>query len=43
MRAYVDSIDPPPYLMVGNRRMLQVAALPAYLERKQDVRDLGGR
>lgn len=38
MRDYVNSSDPPPYLKVGNRRMLQVAALPAYFERKQEVR-----
>jgi hypothetical protein len=34
---YMDSDDPPPYLKVGNRRMLQVSRLGDYLERKQDV------
>ena len=34
---YIDSDDPPPYLKVGNRRMLQVSRLGDYLERKQDV------
>lgn len=38
MRDFVNSADPPPYLKVGNKRLLQVAALPAYFERKQEVR-----
>ena len=39
LRRYVNSDDPPPYLRVGNRRMLQVAALGPYFERKQEVRN----
>ena len=38
MLGYLESDDPPPHLMVGNRRMLQVAALEPYFERKQEVR-----
>ena len=38
MRDYVNSADPPPYIEVGNRRLIQRAALPAYLESRQPVR-----
>ncbi len=34
---YLDSADPPPFLRVGRTRYIQAAALPAYLERKQEV------
>ena len=34
----VHSKNPPPYMMVGNKYMLQVAALPAYFEAKQEAR-----
>ena len=30
--------NPPPYLKVGNKRMLQKAALPEYFERLQEVK-----
>lgn len=39
MREYLNSADPPPHILVGkNTRLIQRAALPAYLERKQAVR-----
>lgn len=38
MRDFVNSADPPPYLKVGNKKLLQVAALPTYFEDKQEVR-----
>lgn len=39
MREYLNSSDPPPHILVGkNTRLIQRAALPAYLERKQAVR-----
>ena len=38
MRAYVNSADPPPYLKVGNRVMIQTAALAPYLEKKQEIK-----
>lgn len=38
MRDYVNSVDPPPYLMNGNRKLLQVAALAEYFEKRQEVR-----
>lgn len=38
MLGYLESDDPPPYMMVGNRRMLQTAGLAPYFERKQEVR-----
>lgn len=38
LREYINSIDPPPYLKVGKKYMLQVAALPKYLERKQEIK-----
>lgn len=38
MRDYVNSTDPPPYMVLGNKRMLQVAALADYFEQRQEVR-----
>ena len=38
MYEFMNGEDPPPYLMVGNRRLLQKAALEPYFERKQEVR-----
>jgi len=38
MRCYVNSADPPPYLKVGNRKLLQRAALAPYFEKMQEVR-----
>lgn len=38
MRDYVNSADPPPYLMVGNSKRLQKAALAGYFEKRQEVR-----
>lgn len=38
MRDYVNSTDPPPYLMNGQKKMLQVAALVPYFEERQEVR-----
>lgn len=35
MRAYADSADPPPMLVVGTRRYIQRAALAQYLEERQ--------
>lgn len=38
MREYLNSADPPPHILVGkNTRLIQRAALPAYLESKQEV------
>ena len=37
---YIDllnGINPPPYLLVGKKRLLQKAALPDYFERLQEV------
>lgn len=38
MRDFMNSDDPPPYLRIGEKRLLQVAALEPYFERKQEVR-----
>ena len=38
MRDYLNSSDPPPYLMVGNERRPQRKALEAYFENLQEVR-----
>lgn len=38
MRDYVNSTDQPPYLMNGQKKMLQVAALAPYFEQRQEVR-----
>ena len=38
MRDCVNSADPPPFLRVGNRKMLQRDALGKYFEKKQEVR-----
>lgn len=38
MYAFANSSDPPPYLRLGKKRLIQTAALAAYLERKQEVR-----
>ena len=38
MRDYVNSKDPPPYMRVGKKVMLQKAALGPYFEAKQEVR-----
>lgn len=38
MRDYVNSADPPPYMVIGNKRMLQVAALADYFEERQEVK-----
>lgn len=38
MRGYVNSTDPPPYMVLGNKRMLQVAALADYFEERQEVK-----
>lgn len=39
MREFVNSIDPPPHMKVGNKKVLiQREKLPAYLEGKQAVR-----
>lgn len=38
LRDYVNSADPPPYLMNGQKKMLQVAALADYVEKRQEVR-----
>lgn len=38
MRAFMDGSDPPPYLRIGTKRLVQRAALGWYLETKQEVR-----
>lgn len=38
MRDLVNSIEPPPYLRIGNKRLLQKAALERYFEGLQEVR-----
>lgn len=38
MRDYVNYTDPPPYLMNGQKKMLQVAALADYFEERQEVK-----
>ena len=38
MRDLVNSKDPPPYMKVGKKVLLQKAALAPYFERKQEVR-----
>ena len=38
MREYVNSSDPPPYLKVGKKKLLQKAALASYFEERQEVR-----
>ena len=38
MREYVNSSDPPPYLKVGKKKLLQRAALADYFEQRQEVR-----
>lgn len=38
MRDYVNSTDPQPYMVLGNKKMLQVAALAPYFEQRQEVR-----
>ena len=38
MRDYVNSSDPPPYLMNGNKVMLEKAALAPYFKERQEVK-----
>lgn len=38
MRDLVNGSTPPPYLRIGNKKLLQKSALPAYFERMQEVR-----
>lgn len=38
MRCWLESDEPMPYLRLGRRRLIQAAALPEYIERKQEVR-----
>lgn len=38
MRDLVNSSNPPPFLRVGNKRLLQKAALPDYFEKLQEVK-----
>ena len=38
MREYVNSCDPPPYLRVGKKKLLQVAALEGYFHDRQEVK-----
>lgn len=38
MRDYVNSTDPPPYMVIGQKKMLQVAALAPYFEKRQEVK-----
>lgn len=38
MRDYVNGIDPPPYLKVGKKVLIQKSALAGYFEQRQEVR-----
>ena len=38
MRDFLNSSDPPPYLLVGNKRMLQKSALEEYFHKRQEVK-----
>lgn len=38
MHDLLNGRNPPPYLKVGNKRLLQVAALPDYFESLQEVK-----
>lgn len=38
MRDFVNSSDPPPYMRVGKKVLIQRKKLPDYLESKQEVR-----
>lgn len=38
MRDFVNSTDPPPFMKVGKKVLLQKAALAPYFERKQEVK-----
>ena len=39
MYDFANSQDPPPMLVIGRNRKIQRAKLPAYLERKQQVKE----
>ena len=38
IRDYMNSADPMPYLQIGNKRLIQTAALESYLESKQEIK-----
>lgn len=38
IRDMLNSADPPPYIKLGNKRMIQRDAFPEYLEKQQEVR-----
>jgi excisionase family DNA binding protein len=38
MYDYLNSANPPPFLRVGNKRLLQKAALADYFEERQEVK-----
>lgn len=38
MRSFVNSKDPPPYMLVGKKVMLEKAALAPYFRERQEVR-----
>jgi hypothetical protein len=38
VRDCLNSSDPPPHLRIGNKRLIQAAAWPGYLESRQEVR-----
>lgn len=38
LRDWLNSADPPPFIRIGAKRLIQRDALPAYLESKQEVR-----
>lgn len=38
MRNYANSKDPPPYLLIGKKKLLQVAALADYFHERQEVK-----
>ncbi len=37
LRDMMNSADPPPFLKIGAKRLIQRDAFPKYLERKQEV------
>ena len=37
-RDWLNSSDPPPFLRIGNKRMIQRDGIAPYLEQKQEIR-----
>lgn len=38
IRDWLNSADPPPFIRIGAKRLIQRDAFPAYLENRQEVR-----